>query len=212
MLRMVAFAVLVLAVTLAGCTEPMDRTVQVDASFEAGLDAWARDADVPEDPNRPGRKVNWSIEGTTNRSRTGDASARLFLDGRQDDGTIWLERTVDVPPDARYRINATAHAWSQAESFNTIAHLVMVGGLVDPEAEGDFPSPGEDRVRRNGTTVAAGLREPLNQQAGWRAYSFEWVTPELAAGTLHFAVGITAVWETEMTYDVDDIRILVVPA
>lgn len=210
--RPILLAVLLVSATLAGCTDPMDRTVQIDESFEEGLGGWARDADVPDDPNRPGRKVNWSIDPTTNRSRTGDASARLFLDGRQDDGTIWLERTVEVPPDARYRINVTAHAWSRSESFNTIAHLVMVGGLVDPEAEGDFPPPGESRVQGKEGVVAGGLREPLDQRAGWRPYSFEWVTPELATGTLHVAVGITAVWETEMTYDVDDVRILVVPA
>lgn len=212
MRRAGVLAVVLIGAGFAGCAQPAPDAVDIEESFEQGLASWERDADVPDDPNRPGQKVNWTIQQTRDRARTGKQSAQMLLDGRQDDGTIWLQREVPVQPDRRYRINVTAHAYSRTESFNTIAHLVLVAGPGDPGAEGDFPAPGNRTVQDGrGREVAGGLREPLDRAAGWEPYSFEWVSPGTADASLHVAVGITAVWETEMTYEIDDVQIVAAP-
>lgn len=43
------------------------------------------------------------------------------------------------------------------------------------------------------------------------AYSIGWETPTLQADTLNVAVGISAVWETEMRYFVDAIKLSATP-
>lgn len=177
----------------------------IDTSFEDGIVVWTKGSDVPDDPNRPG-EVAWNITSSTERARTGDRSVAFQLDGRQDDGTIWIVQPIRVEPDQRYRANVSAWAYSEAESFNTIAHLVMRLGHQAPQAEEDFPPPGENSTGKANAT-AGGLREALDQQAGWKRYRFTWTVPASQARTLYMAVGISAVWETEMTYHVDDLSI-----
>lgn len=197
-------------VLLAGCQAP-DRsgTVTFGDGFEEGLSGWERGADVPEDPNTGGR-VAWAIERSTRLARSGDASLRYALDGRQDDGTIWVQRPVEVRSGRAYEASVSAAAWSASESFNTLAHLVMYLGPDPPRDEGSFPAPGETSSGEVGTV--GGLRDPLNQAEGWRTYSFSLTTPELSTDTLYLAVGISVVWETEVVYFVDDVEAMLVPA
>lgn len=178
--------------------------------FEADLDAWKRDADVPDDPNDPGEPVEWMIEQSMERAAGGNVSLRYVLDGRQDDGTIWVTRPVEIESGRAYDVRMTAQAWSASESFNTLAHLVMYAGPTKPTVEESFPAPGENSSDA-GVAETGGLREPLNQREGWLEYSFAWTTPTLDTDTIHVAVGISAVWETEMTYFVDDVAVSVTP-
>lgn len=193
---------------LAGCLANGDSSPPVTFSdgFEAGFAGWERDADVPDDPNNPGSPVAWEIDRSTARAASGSASLRYFLDGRQDDGTIWVVRPVTVEPGRAYDVEMQATAWSASESFNTLAYLVMYAGPTRPTAEGSFPEPGANSTGA-GVTRTGGLREVLNQAEGWRDYAFTWETPELEAGSVSIAVGISAVWETEMTYFVDDVAV-----
>lgn len=185
-------------------------TVEFSDGFEEGLPGWDTDSDVPEDPNNPGNPVEWDITRSTDRAATGSASVRYFLDGRQDDGTVWIERAIPVETDRAYAVRMQADAWSASESFNTLAYLVMYAGPSPPTAEGSFPEPGANSTNA-GVSKTGGLREVLNQRSGWMTYSFEWETPELRSDAITIAVGITAVWETEMTYFVDDVRVSATP-
>lgn len=198
------------AILLAGCTQPAPGSGLME-DFEAGLAAWSTGADVPDDPNDPGSKVDWSITVGSARARSGVQSVNLTIDGRQDDGTIWIVRSLPVEPGTRYRADVTAHAWSEAESFNTIAHLVMLLSAEPPVDEASFPSTGEHEPRDEDAAPGRGLREPLDQAAGWKEYAFEWTTPPLEAETLHLAVGITVVWEIRMSRFVDDVEVRLEP-
>ncbi len=198
---------------LAGCLSDGDGSpapVTFTDGFEGGLSGWETDSDVPADPNHPGQAVAWRIERSTERAASGSASLRYLLDGRQDDGTIWVVRPVTVDPGRAYDVSMRAAGWSASESFNTLAHLVLFAGPSRPADEGSFPAPGANSTGA-GVTPVGGLREPLNQAAGWRNYAFTWQTPELESGTLAIAVGITAVWETELTYFVDDVELMAEP-
>ncbi|MDZ7702319.1 MAG: hypothetical protein U5J98_09800 [Halobacteriales archaeon] len=202
-----------LGAVLTGCLGIGDDpppTTGIEEGFEDGLSPWEQGADVPEDPNDPGHPVAWRISRSTAQSAAGGASLRLALDGSQDDGTIWAYRRLPVTPGHAYEISMRAEAWSPSESFNTIAHLVMYAGTEPPTAEESFPSPGTNSSGA-GVQPAGGLREPLNQVEGWRPYSFTWRTPRLDTDAVIVAVGISAVWETGMTYFVDEVRATAVP-
>lgn len=142
----------------------------------------------------------------------GGTGLRYYLDGRQDDGTVWVVRPVPVEPGHAYdvRVEARAHSQSDSASFNTLAYLMAYAGTTPPEGEGSFPRPNTNSTGEDWPT--GGLREPLDRVAGWETYAFEWTSPVVAGDRLYVAVGISAVWETEMTYFLDEVRIRVVEA
>ena len=86
----------------------------------------------------------------------------------------------------------------------------MYAGTTRPTAEASFPEPGGNSSGA-GVTKTGGLRETLNQVEGWMPYAFSWKTPNLERETIHLAVGISAVWETRMSYFVDDVEVSAVP-
>ncbi len=181
--------------------------------FDAGSqdrigDEWVTGADVPPDPNGNGT-VDWAITTTDRFARSGNQSGLYTIDGLQDDGTIWLTRSIPVDPGQRYRVDVSTYAYSEQESFNVVAHMVQYAGLTPPAREADFPAP--DTVDTQGER--AGLRQPLARTAGWDRYGFSWTTPriEQGNGTIHVAVGLSVVWETRIAWPYDDIRVEVTP-
>jgi hypothetical protein len=188
---------LLTAVATAGsaCQLPCnEEPILFSESFELGLGDWMPGADVPQDPNRPGETVLWSIEPSATQPMMGLQSARFYLDGRQDDGTIWLARSFEVTPDREYTVSLRFWVWSELESFNTIAKVAAYTGRKDPTTEADFD-----------TSQAANL------YAGWREYTYSFRTTGSTVGELWIAFGISAVFETEMTYYIDNIHIEITP-
>ena len=159
--------------------------------FEGDLSAWQTGADVPEDPNNPGHPVAWAIETSAEQAASGQQSARLFLDGRQDDGTIWLARSFDVPADVQFEVSLDFQLWSQTASpANEITQASAYAGASAPAAELDF------NTERSG-----------NRVAGWDTYSYQFAAQSGTDGQLWVAVGINVVWETEVTHYLDDVQI-----
>jgi len=163
--------------------------------FEEGLEGWQRRSDVPEDPDRPGEPIAWSIEVSPEQTAEGVSSARFTIDGKQDDGTIWLARSFAVEPDATVRVTLAFDLWSASESFNTLARVAAYAGPRPPGDESDFD-----------VSQAANLVE------GWRTYEYTFDVSAGADGRVWVALGISAVWETKMTYFVDHVRVDVAPA
>lgn len=79
-------------------------------------------------------------------------------------------------------------------------------GFGPLSAEEDFPEPGQNSTGFEDTPIG-GFREPLDLQEGWREYGFEWNSPELTGGTLHFSIGVSVVWETGWIDYVDDVEL-----
>ncbi|MGD1994207.1 MAG: hypothetical protein PVI59_13525 [Anaerolineae bacterium] len=175
--------------------EPSELPFAFQEGFEGTLEGWQRGADVPDDPERPGQPVEWSIELSADQVATGQSSARFTLDGKQDDGTIWLARPFDVAADEALRVRLTFDLWSASESFNTLAKVAAYAGSQPPGQESDFE-----------------LGQPANQTEGWRTYEYVFDVRSGSEGRIWVAFGISAVWETEMTYYVDDVRIEAAPA
>jgi hypothetical protein len=58
----------------------------------------------------------------------------------------------------------------------------------------------------------AGPRQPADQAAGWKRYEYEVNTRSDNEGWLWVAVGISVMWETKVTYVIDDLRIEIKPS
>lgn len=163
----------------------------IDESFENGLGEWSKDAHVPLDPNNPGCEVFWNISRMDSLARSGSYSLNFSIDGRQDDGTIWVERKVSVRSYSNIQLRVSFHLYSEFKSqVNTIANVLVFVGTYDPEIEEDFQILG-----------------PANQVSGWKEYTYEANLNTGSSDEIWVAVGITVCWETYLSYNIDDIRI-----
>ncbi len=160
--------------------------------FEGGFGEWVADADVPPDPNDPDQTVEWNITRTMSLAYSGQYAIKMFIDGKQDDGTLWLERRITVSKNTQVKVTITFWLYSEEESFNTIAAIVGYAGTRNPEEESNFEVLGA-----------------ANQVAGWKKYSFKTAVDTGDTGELWVALGISVRWETVMTYYVDNVEITV---
>jgi hypothetical protein len=160
--------------------------------FEEGFGGWEEDSDVPPDPNNPGFPVEWNVSRVTSPVKSGEYSVELYLDGRQDDGTVWIEKLFSVRNDSQLQVEVSFDFFSESESFNVIAGVVGFAGTSNPEVEGDFTVLGQ-----------------ADEVAGWKRYTHTATLDSGSNGEVWVAVGITALWETEMTYQIDDVKIVV---
>jgi len=162
----------------------------VREDFENGFGEWIADADVPLDPNNPGHLVEWNITRSTDVAGSGKYSLKLFIDGRQDDGTIWIERKIAVKKNSQIRVNISFDFYSEQESFNTIAVICAYAGVQNPETEENFTVIGN-----------------ANEVEGWKRYG---LTANIHTGSseeIWVALGISVRWETCMTYYIDDVEV-----
>jgi hypothetical protein len=168
---------------------PEELPVIFSEDFENGLDRWKLGADVPTDPNRPKQEIEWHIKATRREAHNGAHSAEFSLDGSQDDGTIWLAHSFAVPAGKPVVAHLSFSFWSEEESFNKRADVVAYAGAQPPMSEDDFSS-----------------RQPANQEKGWKQYHFP-ITVSQHGGTVWVALGISAAFETKLTYYIDNVKI-----
>lgn len=166
------------------------KSIVYNESFEQGFDGWIKDADVPLDPNKPGQYVAWNVSRVTSLAHSGQYSVELYVDGRQDDGTIWIEKKISVKNNSQIHVKVSFEFYSEQESFNVIAGVCAYAGISDPEVEADFSILGQ-----------------ANEVAGWKLYAHETTLQTGSSGEVWVAVGITVRWETEMTYNIDDVKV-----
>jgi len=170
---------------------PPDQTTFFD-DFENDFGNWTIGSQVPEDPNNPGQSVEWLVERSSNHSYSGNYSVLFWIDGRQDDGTIWITRKLTFEPNSEKSVNISFQLWSGEESFNTLAAVVGYIGENKPQAEDDFQVLGA-----------------ANQVSGWRAYSLSNEIVTANTGEVYVALGISVRWETELIYFADSTEITI---
>ena len=186
-------AIIILIGVIAGVIYafyPNPVSQKISEDFEQGFGEWIADGDVPLDPNNSSYPVQWHITRVSNVSHSGQSSAELFIDGRQDDGTIWIEKKVSAEKNSPINVKISFWFYSEQESFNTIASVCAYAGISNPELEGDFAVLG-----------------PANEVAGWKNYVHTANLNTGSSGELWIAVGLTVRWETYMTYYIDDVSI-----
>jgi hypothetical protein len=172
---------------------PPQRVTLTDG-FENGLVNWVQDGDLPDDPGNPGHPVAASVVLSTEQAFEGARSAKFTLDGTQGDGTVWLEHQFSLLPDQNYRVTLSFAFWSAALSDNLLANVAAFGGTERPRREEDFD-----------------LTQSANQTVGWKQHNYTFDLTTDATGRIWVALGVNAVFETQLTYFIDDVRITIDP-
>lgn len=170
----------------------LPRPVAYTEGFERDFGGWTADAHVPLDPNNPGHPVSWDAVRVSSLAYSGQYSVELYMDGRQDDGTVWIEKRLRVRNNSQVHVEVSFQFYSEQESFNVIAGVCAFVGNSDPEVEADFTVLG-----------------PANQIAGWQRYTHTTTLHSGSAGEVWVALGITVRWEAEMTYNLDDVDVTI---
>jgi hypothetical protein len=168
------------------------KPVVCNEGFEEDFGGWIGDADVPPDPNNPGSLVDWNVSRVTSPVKSGQHSVKLYIDGRQDDGTVWIEKALSVRKNAQIQVKVSFDFYSESESFNVIASVVGFAGTSNPEVEADFTVLGQ-----------------ANEVSGWKRYIHTATVNTGASGEVWVAVGISVRWETQMTYNLDDVKVTI---
>jgi hypothetical protein len=165
--------------------------VVIEEGFEGELTGWTTGKDLPEDPNNPGNPVAAEAVPSTDRAYRGAQSLKLYIDGRQDDGTLWIARQVPVSTSDSTEVVLEFRFWSPFEgSFNNLAYVVGYIGEKMPAEEADF------------TRIA-----PVTEVGEWELISLRATLPPSATGQTWVAAGFSVVWETEQTYYLDELRV-----
>ncbi len=164
-------------------TPTQNQTLTSD--FEDGLGNWTADVDLPA-------QVDWNVTTVANVSSTGNHSVQLYIDGLQDDGTVWIEQKLHLEPNQTRNVNVTFSFWSENESFNTMAAVVGYVGDKNPSTEGDFQVLGN-----------------ANDVAGWKTYSISQEVDVGSSGDVYVALGFSVRWETQLTYNIDNVVITI---
>lgn len=196
-----------LATTLAGCsslggadstspsestTEPEQTTTRTpsaslqNGSFESDWRGWTVGRRLPEDPNEPGTQRVASEAGVSTRyASDGETSLRVFIDGSQDDGTVWVQQPVDLS-----QYDYLAVDYQVSTSFNEILQAAVYTG---PEPDDSLEEQQFDR-----SNSLAG-----HDAAGWKTFVYD--VSHDADGIV--AVGFNIVWETGAVGFLDNIRL-----
>ena len=169
------------------------KPVIYNEGFEEDFGGWLGDADVPPDPNNPGSLVYWDASRVTSIIKSGQYSVELSIDGTQDDSTVWIERKLSVRKPAEIQVKVSFDFYSESKSFNVIASGVGFAGTSDPEVEEDF-------------TVLA----QANEVSRWKRYNHTATVKTGSSGEVWVAMGISVRWETEMAYNLDDVKITII--
>lgn len=168
------------------------KPVVYNEGFEEDFGGWIGDADVPPDPNNPSSLVDWNVSRVTSPVKSGQYSVEFYIDGRQDDGTVWIERKLSVKTNSKIQVTVSFDFYSESESFNVIASVVGFAGSSNPEVEADFTVLGQ-----------------ANEVSGWKRYTHTATLNTGSSGEVWVAVGISVRWETEMTYNLDDVKVTI---
>lgn len=188
---------------MAGCVGDAD-DLEFREGFEAGIGEWESGAAIG--PEVDLAEFEWELEISEAEAAEGEHSLRIWNEGDYDDGVTWGVHPMPVEPEQAYEIEVSAQFWSESESFNTLRDAVMRLAPEPPAAEADFPHPGVNSTDM-GVTPYGGLREPLWVKDGWRAYSFDWTTPEVTTDRLYIALGTSVIWEGDATHFIDNVHV-----
>ena len=169
---------------------PAVPTDVVNESFEDGWTGWTVGRDLPADPNyETDRPVASEAAISTRAATDGITACRLFIDGSQDDGTVWVQQPVDLTGFSHLALD-----YRVSDSFNEIRQPAVYAG----------PQPENGLVETDFDTSKSleGHAAP-----GWQTFTYD--VDHDGPGLL--AVGFSIVWETGADAFLDNVRLLADP-
>jgi len=161
--------------------------------FETTLDGWIGDADYLVGEN-DSIVIDWNVTRKTENPYKGDYSICLEIDGRQDDGAVWIERAFSVDADdidSKY-VKVSFYIYSENIGMNIRAHIFASVNTTNPSIEEDFDF--------KTTTITSDSY--LN---GW--YKFSTTVKILPLDQIWVAIGIKVAWETFLKFYIDNVSV-----
>jgi len=146
----------------------------------------------PQTPKKKGSHVEWNVSRGTSSAISGQDSVELHIDGRQGDGTIWIENGFSVRKNSQTQFMVFFDFYSENESYNVIGAVVGFVGTYNLEVEAGFIVIGK-----------------CARVSGWKSYRHTATLNTGSGGEVWVAVGISVRWETEMVYNLDDVKVAI---
>lgn len=152
--------------------------------FENGFGNW-----TPDNDYRVG--APWNISISNKQAYEGNYSVRMYIDASAtDDGTIWIEKPIPIPPMLKVLVNIEFQLYSSGASDVNNFFVVAHGNVSNPEIEEDF--------------VRIGYTDEI---AEWKKYNYTTILDTGSYSKVWLGVGISAVWEVARTYYIDLINV-----
>lgn len=157
-----------------------------NGSFETGftVDPWTVGTDLPVD-SATELDVGAGAGIYSGNAADGHYPLALSIDGRHDDGTVWVQQEADLEDVSGLALSV----FSPSESFNTLSKVAVYTG----------PDPGRPLMEKDFDTT-----QRVEDHAGWTTY--EYPVDYDKKGIV--AVGVSVVWETYVRRLVDDVRLV----
>lgn len=155
-------------------------TNPVVESFETGFGSWSPQAFL----NVPDPAWQWSVVRSDLQASQGAWSVQLTASGVHDDGTIWVERSLELPA-GEWEVKLGFDLWSPADADIGTWQKIAFIGTTNPESESQFTVLG------------------LQDFGGWHPYSYSVIVSLPNQTSLWLACGVNIVFENVRTYYVD---------
>lgn len=132
----------------------------------------------------------------------GNKSVRLDIDGRHDDGSVWLLASIPVIslrlPGTIHSLEISGWVWSAVQSNVNVWPIIAAIRESRPSSN---ETKQEEDFERIGYT---------EEKSGWTEYTLrkrKFILPDEPESIIYFAFGISATWETQRTYWIDYLTI-----
>ncbi len=181
-----ATGLVVAALSLAGTAH-----AQVVESFENGFGAWEVDSHINPIPPEPPPEFIYTVTRSQAQASDGSWSLDFTIDGTNDDGTVWIVRSFDVPA-GEYNVEVSFDFWDSVNSDINNWPVVGYIGSIRPEVESDFAILGETGVM------------------GWTPYTHSLAVSH-PGGPLWVAAGCSVIWESWRTHFIDRVAVSGLP-
>ncbi|MFB6146518.1 MAG: hypothetical protein ABEJ08_02405 [Halobacteriaceae archaeon] len=167
-------------------TPAPDPTSLVNPSFEDGLAGWTVGRDLPYDPGNQDQPVDSSVGTTDESASAGTRSLEMTIDGSADDGTVWVQQSVDLTDPTVLHVD----------------YLTMAGGanVITEAAVYAGPDPGRPLTETDFDTEKALQRA---DGGDWQTFQYD-IEHD---GTGLVAVGMNVIWETEVRGLLDNVAL-----
>jgi hypothetical protein len=155
-------------------------------SFETDFGGWQKDHYIACEELESPCIFEWSIERSAAQAYEGIYSLEGFINGRNDDGTIWMEKAFSLPTNSIVTVDLSFYLWSESQSQVNQWPVVAYIGKKNPEREDDLSIIGF-----------------TDEVAGWKRYSVRQVVTTDDVASIWIAFGFGATWEVSRTYFLD---------
>ena len=154
---------------------------KITSVSHSGFGGWSAQASISVPDPLP---WDWSATRSTLQASHGEWSLEFIASGVNADGTVWVERSADLPAGV-WEVQLEFDVWSPTDADIGTWEKIAFIGTFDPEEESHFTMVG------------------LEDVGGWKTYTLTETLVMPVAGPAWVAFGFNIVFETSRTHYFD---------